>query len=539
MVEPTNPGLIATYGYDPFDHLVNVTLQNKVNSAEKQTRSFVYDGRGLLSAESHPEYGTTSYDEYDAHGHLLRKHLGAACSSSPCSDFDLRYVYDGAERLTLVGRSALQAGALDGTRLWKELTYATDNAPSGCTSAPCQWQRGKLLTSRRHNYDANGADTVVQEELQYGGRGGRPSYRRTFVPTQSFATSFIWNELGNVEQILYPDCLSCGLGTPRTVPFGYAKGVMTIIGGFSNQISYYPNGMFNTLPHANGVYEAQSPGAHNMARPDAIAAWNASQYLFATGTYQYDGAGNIATIGSNAYVYDLLSRLTSGGVQSGSRSQSYTFDVFGNMTSVTTPGGSPASVPIAVDSATNHLVGAGYDLAGNMTQYAGNSYRYDPMNMLTWTDRAAGRSLLPLHRRRGALRLDLADLAHRLHRPGSRQQDPHHLHPRRRRELVTQGLHLPRRRPPLRLRLHGRYLPLPPRPPRHPARGDQRRRQHGGEPRLLPLRPGSHLHHPAACREDAVHRPRARQVHHRRQRRLPRLHARPLLRVRVGTVYVP
>jgi RHS repeat-associated protein len=390
VVEPSNPGLIATYGYDPFDHLVNVTLQNNVNTAEKQIRSFVYDGRDLLLAETHPEYGTTRYDEYDAHGHLLRKHLGAACNSSPCSDFDLRYVYDGAERLTLVGRSALQAGAIDGTRLWKELTYATDNAPSGCTSAPCQWQRGKLITSRRHNYDANGVDTVVQEELQYGGRGGRPSYRRTFVPAQSFATSFIWNEIGNVEQIIYPDCLTCGLGTPRTVPFGYTKGVMTIIGGFSNQISYYPNGMINTLSHANGVYEAQSQGAHNMARPDALAAWNASQYLFATGTYQYDGAGNIAAIGSNAYVYDPLSRLTGGGVQSGLRSQSYTFDVFGNMTSVATPGGSPASVPIAIDSATNHLVGASYDLAGNMTQYGGNSYRYDPMKMLTWTDRAAG-----------------------------------------------------------------------------------------------------------------------------------------------------
>jgi hypothetical protein len=101
--------------------------------------------------------------------------------------------------------------------------------------------------------------------------------------------------------------------------------------------------MSNTLPHANGVYEAQSQGAHNMGRPDALAAWNASQYLFATGTYQYDGAGNIAAIGSNAYLYDPLSRLTSGGVQSDLRSQSYTFDVFGNMTSVTTPGASPAS----------------------------------------------------------------------------------------------------------------------------------------------------------------------------------------------------
>ena len=96
-----------------------------------------------------------------------------------------------------------------------------------------------------------------------------------------------------------------------------------------------------------------------------------------SGTYVYDGMGNIRAIGADTYIYDTAGRLVSGtgdvqrtGILS---RQDYSYDALGNRTgasriagSVDCLGGCEQSP--AIDPATNHITsnGALYDAAGNL-----------------------------------------------------------------------------------------------------------------------------------------------------------------------------
>jgi RHS repeat-associated protein len=72
--------------------------------------------------------------------------------------------------------------------------------------------------------------------------------------------------------------------------------------------------------------------------------------------------------------------------------QSYTYDKFGNLLSVTTEreGESDVTRTIGTSSTTNRLSVASYDLSGNVTAWAGRDYRYDPFNMLWQTKPTSG-----------------------------------------------------------------------------------------------------------------------------------------------------
>jgi RHS repeat-associated protein len=125
--------------------------------------------------------------------------------------------------------------------------------------------------------------------------------------------------------------------------------------------------------------------ADGLERPHRIsttAGWD-------TGTYAYDGAGNIHRIGTENFRYDRLSRLVSGQVKVGVslRAQTAAFDVYGNITSLTT-NGSVQSTP--TDPTTNRLQSplASYDGGGNVTvlDYGSERYEYsyDGTNMMKY-----------------------------------------------------------------------------------------------------------------------------------------------------------
>jgi RHS repeat-associated protein len=115
-----------------------------------------------------------------------------------------------------------------------------------------------------------------------------------------------------------------------------------------------------------------------------------------SGTYAYDGMGNIRAIGADTYVYDTAGRLVSGTAdvnRTGILSrQDYTYDAFGNRTgasrvagSVNCPGGCELSPTI--DPVTNHITsnGAQYDAAGNLIFIQGPNdaaYTYDAAGRL-------------------------------------------------------------------------------------------------------------------------------------------------------------
>jgi RHS repeat-associated protein len=112
---------------------------------------------------------------------------------------------------------------------------------------------------------------------------------------------------------------------------------------------------------------------------------NGTATPWTTGLYRYDAAGNITQIGADRFVYDVYSRLKSGGAAG--QSQEYEYDRYGNITSVKT---GTTTVPRTVDAATNRLTAVNgssvsYDAAGQMLQTSTALYTYDGGGMMTST----------------------------------------------------------------------------------------------------------------------------------------------------------
>jgi YD repeat-containing protein len=106
-----------------------------------------------------------------------------------------------------------------------------------------------------------------------------------------------------------------------------------------------------------------------------------------SGTYSYDGEGNITAIGSNAYSYDAFSRLatsTTNGIP-----ETYTYDRYGNLTQKRTGTGSTVLIVESDVDSGNHVNGHCYDPAGNLTDDAGvncptatETHSFDALNMM-------------------------------------------------------------------------------------------------------------------------------------------------------------
>ncbi len=205
----------------------------------------------------------------------------------------------------------------------------------------------------------------------------------------AFQAGFTFDLQGNLATLDYPDCLhsndSCDqVSPPRQVSYAYDKGFLTAVPGFASSLSYQSGGMLTQISHQSGITETYQVDPSGLARPERIstnAGWD-------TGTFDYDGAGNIHRIGSLQYRYDRFQRLVSGEVKVGSndRLQTASYDNFGNITQMITHGASQTMSP---NSSTNRLglSGTTYDAGGNLTRVRYSSseiyeYTYDAANMM-------------------------------------------------------------------------------------------------------------------------------------------------------------
>ena len=244
--------------------------------------------------------------------------------------------------------------------------------------------------------------------FDYAGVGGRVSSVRTTntVNDLEFQTSQTYDALGRVRDLIYPTCLvsaSCP-SEPLTVRNTYTAHYLTAVGVPSDpdagaSITYHPNGLWSTLTHGNGVVTTQQNDPNSMRRPRRISVSGTVEGTpFDTGLYAYDGAGNVKAMGSDAFVYDPLSRLRESDVHGWE--QDYLYDAFGNITRVeTTPPGGPQDVlNLPVTAATNRLSSHGYDGAGNLTTFTGWwTQAVDPLNMPIARDSGSGTSWLALY----------------------------------------------------------------------------------------------------------------------------------------------
>ena len=265
--DKTGDDVRTEYMYGPGDQLLNVRMNV---DGVMQERTFDYDGRGFLRWESQPESGATTY-RYDARGHVLTKR-----GDTP-SQFDLDYEYDAAERLlSVTGRDPWTSPTA-----WhplKEFTYGTSNSGTNL-------RLGKLTLARRYNYMPDLVSTyVIEDTYEYKDSPGRRTGRTTTIKLddeelKTITTTLSYTELDLPKITAYPMAVGAGFPPPATagevdrssMTRTYDRGRITSIAGFtlaSQKITYWPNGMRNQLPHANGVVDTQTTGL--MARPQEI-----------------------------------------------------------------------------------------------------------------------------------------------------------------------------------------------------------------------------------------------------------------------------
>jgi YD repeat-containing protein len=248
--------VVATkYGYDLADRLISVDISPL--SGTVQPRRFSYDGRGFLKSETHPELDSEITYSYDARGHAVSKSLTTA------SDFDLRFVYDGAERLTSVSSRGGES-----FRVAKSFDFATTGV-----------NNGRLLSANRYNYLPGSSEYYLVKEGYGYDAHGRVSSRTTNIKrvnggtetlVREFTQSRTYNDLDLPETIVYPQCVGCGSAN-RTVTPGYTRGLLTSIPGFITDIDYAASGMTTAVLHANNITDVVTASANGLGRPAAVA----------------------------------------------------------------------------------------------------------------------------------------------------------------------------------------------------------------------------------------------------------------------------
>ena len=177
-------------------------------------------------------------------------------------------------------------------------------------------------------------------------------------------------------------------GAPtRTVSHGYTNGFLTSVGGFASSITYHANEMIASVVHPNGVTDLFELDPNAMRRPARIRTTGVpGGSNFDTGTYAYDGAGNVKSIGADVFTYDGVSRLVQGTAQQGAFAEASVHDAFGNRVRAETfPVGSRS---IDVSASTNRLLGSpsrpvDYDDRGNQTRWGTAFYRYDAADRMS------------------------------------------------------------------------------------------------------------------------------------------------------------
>ena len=144
----------------------------------------------------------------------------------------------------------------------------------------------------------------------------QPLHRHTFPsPLGGVSIGLIfqdqtYHDLGGVETLSYPHWTTFPSAPDRDVTYGYTRGFLTSVSGFASSLTYHDNLTLASIARTNGVTDWIGKDPDQMQRPSSISTTGVvGNRNWSTGTYRYDGSGNIEAIGTNDFSYDGVSRL--------------------------------------------------------------------------------------------------------------------------------------------------------------------------------------------------------------------------------------
>lgn len=372
VTEPS--GDVTSHTHDVNDKLLTV-------SQGAQSRTFVYDDNGFLRKETTPERGTVYYDSIGSLGNVL--------SEKQPDGLVISRTYDFASRLA-------EEDAPPGT---KYLVNCYDGAAT-CVDGSAGFAGGSYpggKPTRRYGYNwIPTIGPIVDEQFSYSDGGGRLSQLTTAVGngdlSSSTTQSWTYTNLGLVGTHNHPR--SSG---SFPVTYSYANALPSTISGSSTSLvtaaSYNPAaGIASWTSNASPtpVVTTITQDSTMLPRPSQITAKKGAAVLMDTGTYGYDGAGNILSMGSgDTFQYDNRSRITSVKLsgQTGSctdngrtMNRCFSYDRWGNLLK-------NGALAFSVDN-NNHLIVGGsltavsYDGRGNMLSNNADTMSYDALDRL-------------------------------------------------------------------------------------------------------------------------------------------------------------
>ncbi len=372
--EPTG-GTNTTYTYDVNGKLLSA------KQGSQASRSFGYDTLGFLRSETSLEKGAVTYNTIGSLGNVRTE-------TEPDSTVVSR-TFDFAGRLAEVdaGGNKYIVNCYDGSSSPLLNTNCVDGSPNyaGGTNP-----NGKL--TRRYGYNwIPTAGPTVDEQFDYTDTAGRLHSIATTVGNGDLTTTatetWTYTTLGLVNQNNHPR-RSGDAAFPVT--YAYDAGLPTSVTANSQTIvksaaTYNLAGGLATWTAGNtgtSVVTTITQDPSGLPRPTQIKALQGASSRFDTGTYSYDGGGNIMsesdTSNGGTFTYDILSRVTSA-AYSGFSTRNFTYDNWGNLTQ-------NGALTFTHTNSTNHISTAGfvYDGRGNISTtpaaYGGDSTSYDSVD---------------------------------------------------------------------------------------------------------------------------------------------------------------
>lgn len=241
------------------------------------------------------------------------------------------------------------------------------------------------------------------------------SYSRGFLTgVPGVASSFTYHPNGLVKQILHANGVSLiqerdpsDMVRPHRILTSGADSNMD-----SGVFQYDGAGNIVAMGSERYIYDLQSrvskgdlevtsllcdDAAYHGTIESTSVTHEACNTLTADTGYTVTGTGNVTLRAGSKIVLDGTVHVQAGGYlkaevdptlasgQQGivAKSQSYEYDVFGNLLSADTVIGQSSDLrTFGTNSSTNRLTVPGYDTSGNITSWAGTTFEYDPFNML-------------------------------------------------------------------------------------------------------------------------------------------------------------